>query len=242
MDVARGVTSRVTATPGNERDPVWAPDSRSLAFIARTEKDASLRRKGLRASDPETVCRVRGGSRRIHPGVLAAKRRDAPGAAAEPAEGRADGVGHAPERRKVGAGAERGPLRRAPAVARRALARLPVERVRAGRSLRRAVPPRRRPRPRLRDGRRPAEVASGRPGTLLHHARQPSDGGRGARAGERLDVSLPAELFEIRGLEAADDDDYAPSADGQRFLVKVPIEQDRKPTLNVVTNWTSLLR
>ena len=61
-------------------------------------------------------------------------------------------------------------------------------------------------------------------------------------AGERLDVSLPTELFEIRGLEGADYDDYAPSADGQRFLVKLPIEQDRTPTLTVVTNWTSLLR
>ena len=61
-------------------------------------------------------------------------------------------------------------------------------------------------------------------------------------AGERIDVSLPSELFEIRGLEGPDYDDYAASADGQRFLIKVPIEQDRKPTLTVVTNWTSLLR
>ena len=37
-------------------------------------------------------------------------------------------------------------------------------------------------------------------------------------------------------------DDYAPSADGQRFLVKLPVEQDRKAQLNVVTNWTSLLQ
>jgi hypothetical protein len=61
-------------------------------------------------------------------------------------------------------------------------------------------------------------------------------------AGERLDVSLPTELFEIRGLEGSGYDDYAPSSDGQRFLIKVPVEQDQKPVLNVVTNWTSLLR
>jgi hypothetical protein len=50
------------------------------------------------------------------------------------------------------------------------------------------------------------------------------------------------DLFEIRGLEGSGYDDYAPSADGQRFLIKVPVEQDHKPVLNVVTNWTSLLR
>ena len=61
MDVGRGVISRVTAAQGSERDPVWAPDGRSIVFIARDPKGATLRRKGLRASDPETV--IDGGSR-----------------------------------------------------------------------------------------------------------------------------------------------------------------------------------
>jgi dipeptidyl aminopeptidase/acylaminoacyl peptidase len=61
-------------------------------------------------------------------------------------------------------------------------------------------------------------------------------------AGDRLDVSLPTELFEIRGLQSSVVDDYAPSADGQRFLVKLPVEQERKTELHVVTNWTSLLK
>ena len=60
-------------------------------------------------------------------------------------------------------------------------------------------------------------------------------------AGDRLEVSLPLPLFEIRGLQGPDFDDYAPSADGQRFLVKLRVEQDRKPQLHVVTNWTSLV-
>jgi hypothetical protein len=61
-------------------------------------------------------------------------------------------------------------------------------------------------------------------------------------AGERVEVSLPAKLFEVHGLEGTGYDDYAPSADGQRFLVKQPVEQDRKPQLQIVTNWPSLLR
>jgi Tol biopolymer transport system component len=45
----------VTATPGNENNPVWAPDGRSLAFSADGDAGTAVRRKGLRASEPETV-------------------------------------------------------------------------------------------------------------------------------------------------------------------------------------------
>ena len=61
MDIARGVASRVTSASGTERDPVWARDGRSLAFIARTAKGPSLRLKGLRASDPERVIQAGAG-------------------------------------------------------------------------------------------------------------------------------------------------------------------------------------
>jgi Tol biopolymer transport system component len=36
VDVARGVASRVTNDPGNERDPVWSPDGRELVFDTAT--------------------------------------------------------------------------------------------------------------------------------------------------------------------------------------------------------------
>jgi hypothetical protein len=61
-------------------------------------------------------------------------------------------------------------------------------------------------------------------------------------AGERLEVSLPTRLFEIRGLQGAGYDDYAPSVDGQRFLVKQPVQESSKPQLQIITNWTSLVR
>jgi hypothetical protein len=59
--------------------------------------------------------------------------------------------------------------------------------------------------------------------------------------GDRLEVSLPADLFELRVFTQQILDDYESSADGQRFLVKLPVEQDRKAQLHVLTNWTSLL-
>ncbi len=57
---------------------------------------------------------------------------------------------------------------------------------------------------------------------------------------ERLEVSLPADLFELRVFQEQYLDDYEPSTDGQRFLVKLPAEQDRRPRLQVVMNWTAL--
>jgi hypothetical protein len=57
----------------------------------------------------------------------------------------------------------------------------------------------------------------------------------------RLEVSLPTELFEVQGLEGTGYDDYAPSADGERFLVKQAVEEGRQPRLQIVTSWTSLL-
>jgi Tol biopolymer transport system component len=36
--------------------------------------------------------------------------------------------------------------------------------------------------------------------------------------------------------------DYAPSADGQRFVMKVPVEDARPPSITVVLNWPALIR
>jgi len=58
---------------------------------------------------------------------------------------------------------------------------------------------------------------------------------------DQAEVDLPNPLFEIGALEGPDYDDYAPSADGQRFLVKQPIGESSKPRLQIVTNWPSLL-
>ena len=36
VDVARGVASRVTSDPGDERDPVWSPNGQELVFNTTT--------------------------------------------------------------------------------------------------------------------------------------------------------------------------------------------------------------
>jgi Tol biopolymer transport system component len=59
--------------------------------------------------------------------------------------------------------------------------------------------------------------------------------------GESLAVSTSTRLFGLRGRYEQGTDDFAPSGDGQRFLVKVPVQESVRPQLHVVTSWTSLL-
>jgi hypothetical protein len=58
--------------------------------------------------------------------------------------------------------------------------------------------------------------------------------------GDRLTVGPPTALFARAGLFPSEVlDDYTPTADGQRFLVKLPAQASEKRQLHVVTNWTS---
>jgi Tol biopolymer transport system component len=56
-----------------------------------------------------------------------------------------------------------------------------------------------------------------------------------------VEVGLPRPLFQLERY-LPDFFDYAPSADGQRFLVKMPVENTAGRRLQVVVNWPSLLR
>jgi Tol biopolymer transport system component len=50
FDVARGVASRLTTDPANERDPVWSPDSKELVFSSDAGEDQNLLRTSLLGS------------------------------------------------------------------------------------------------------------------------------------------------------------------------------------------------
>jgi Tol biopolymer transport system component len=240
MDVARGVTSRVTATPGDERDPVWSADSRSLAFIARGEGKNNLLRKGLRASDPETVLvdspdeDIPESFSRDGRTLLFLRRvvkDDSQTAWALPlVEGgepepiltsfRMDETQLSPDGRWVAyVSNESGRDEIYVEAFRREGDRVRVSTEGGGQ-------------PKWRgDGKELFYTTlDNRLAAVEVQA-----------AGDQLDVSLPTELFEIQGLQGTGFDDYSPSADGQRFLVKQPVEEGRAPRLQIVTNWTSLL-
>jgi Tol biopolymer transport system component len=240
MDVARGVTSRVTATPGDERDPVWSPDSRSLAFIARRDGVADLRRKGLRASEPETVLTDTPEedvpeSWSSDGGTLLFVRRTA---------GDEQSVWALP----LGGEGEAEPILSAtfrvdePQLSPdgRWLAYVSPE---SGRD-EVYVEPFRRDGSRVRvsvDGGGQPKWRGDSQELFFTSANSRLMASEIRRTGDRLEVDLPVELFEIRGLQGTGYDDYAVSADGQRFLVKQAVGADVKPQLHIVTNWTSLL-
>jgi Tol biopolymer transport system component len=55
--------------------------------------------------------------------------------------------------------------------------------------------------------------------------------------GREVSISLPKPLFDLRDFQP-DQDEYAPSRDGQRFLVKVPVEPLATQTpLQLILNW-----
>ena len=240
MDVARGVASLVTNRAGNDRDPVWSRDGRSLVFSAMGAEKGVLRRKGLRAADPETL--LTESADEDHPEywtrdeeTLLFVRRTADDAQSiwalslksgkvEPvfdARFRVDEPQLSPDERWLAyVSQESGrdevylePFRR------------------AGDRVRVSVDGGGQPKWRG-DGKELFYTATGH---LLMAAAVRT-------AGERLEVSLPTKLFEIRELQGTGYDDYAPSPDGQRFLVKVAVEETRKPQLQIITNWTSLVQ
>jgi Tol biopolymer transport system component len=240
MDVSRGIASRVTTAPGNERDPVWSPDSESLAFIARQGQNWSLRRKGLRASDQETVILHSPGQEQIpevwqRDGTILTDRRD-PVADEQDSVWAVPAGGGQPVQLLSGVHIDE------PQVSPdgRWIAYISRE----SRQDEVYVEPFRRPGNRVRvsprGGGQPKWRADGRELFFVTLANKLAVVNVQATA-DRVDVSLPTELFAVKSVQGAMYDDYAPAPDGQRFLVKIPAAQE-KPRLAVVTNWTSLLR
>jgi Tol biopolymer transport system component len=239
IDVSRGVASRLTSDPAIERDPVWSPDGQEVVFRLSKEGNHSLFRKGLGGEPASPVPGGRGAEgERVTPDswssdgkTLLYKTVDGTKVWALPLEGggeaevvlnleyRLDEPQISPGGRWLAYTSEESgewevyvqPFRR------------PGERVRVS----------------VDGGGQPKWRGDGK--ELFYAA---SDGqlmavdvGEGTAGPE---VSLPTALFEI-GDSNPVNDEYGVSADGQRFLVKVPIGGDEAEKIHVVTNWTSLL-
>jgi hypothetical protein len=69
------------------------------------------------------------------------------------------------------------------------------------------------------------------------------------RVDDRPEIGAPAPLFDLPRVPLAPEDEpaleehqYAPSSDGQRFLVRVPVGEAQLPPATVVLNWTAMGR
>lgn len=240
MDVARGVTSRVTATPSDERDPVWSPDSRSLAYIRRDGDGAALYQKSLRASDPETL-------------LLDSADEDVPESWSSDGQTIMIVRRTAEDAQSIWAIALAGD-----GEAQRILdAEFRVDEPQLspdGQWLAYVSPESDQDEVYLE----PFQREGNRVRVSLDGGGQPTWRGDSQELffttldgflmavdvrseGDRLEVSLPKDLFSLGRIEGTGYDDYAVSADGSRFLVKTPIGTDIEPQLQIISNWPGLL-
>jgi Tol biopolymer transport system component len=244
MDVARGVASRVTTGSGDERNPVWVPDGRSLIYSVLEDGETNLRRKGLRAGDPET--KLFDTEEHEYPESWSPDGRDL-------FYIRRANVTEATSLQSIWALNTESEGEPEPLVS----FGFTVDEPHVspdGRWLAYAsnesgqwevyVEPYRREGERIRvsvdGGGQPKWRGDGRElffagvnGDLMSAAFRAE--------GDRAEVELPTKLFELGGFLGPEYDDYAPSADGERFLVKVPVEEKQVVRMHVVTNWQSLL-
>jgi Tol biopolymer transport system component len=232
MDVSRGVTSRVTSAPGSETDPVWSPDGQELVYHA----GGNAFRQGL-------------GS-----GALAVPLSDA-GPAPWPESWSRDGEtllyvrssnsiwalplgGGGPPELVLETGFQLDEPHLSPDE--RWLAYISDE---SG-DWEVYIEPFGRPGERVRistdGGGQPKWRQDGRELFYASSHNMLMAVAVREEAGH-LEVGLPTELFEIPTVQRQQVDDYAVSADGQRFLVKTRVEATRDQRIHVVTNWPSLL-
>jgi Tol biopolymer transport system component len=234
VELSRGVPSRLTFDPADDRDPVWSPDGSRVAFTSARTQPQALFVKDVVGSGPETL--LREGPADLYPESWSRDGRTLfYQSSARLTEGRTgwmwtmDGeeaptpvvkTGFRVDELQVSpdgtllayASAESGryEVYLAPLVGRREKIRVSVE---GGGQ------------PKWRqDGRELFFVSQGK---LMAAA---------VTAGSELRVGLPTVLFDLEdGSEELDY--YAPEGSGRRFLVRLPPEHAQAASVHVVLNW-----
>jgi Tol biopolymer transport system component len=247
IDVARGVESRLTTDPANERDPVWSPDSQELVFSSDKGGDQDVVRIGIQGGSTASPLRTGvGATRGVRDIAECWARAGDTLVYTTIGEGRAiwtaalDGDRPPEPLLKSGFGIDE------PNVSRdgRWLAYISNESgryevyvepfKRRGEKLRLSANGGGQPRWRG-DGRELFYLSAG--GQLM------AVSVREVAAG--LEIGMPTVLVEAANLRAVvlgpDYDDYAVTADGRRFLVKSPVKREDRQRLHVLLNWPSML-
>jgi Tol biopolymer transport system component len=240
IDVARAVATRQTFDPATEGDPVWSPDGRELLFQSNRGGSFRLYRKALQDDAPASP--VGGDLGNVFPECWSAPAKAILYVTLGSAEGQAFGM------LPSDGGAK-------PETILKKSFRIDEPHISPdGRWLTYAsqesgqwevyVEPFRREGERVRvsteGGGQPRWRGDGKELFYVSPAGQLM--AVDVRAtGDRIDIGLPVALFS--GVIAdPTTDHYSATADGQRFLVPVPVGGNARMRIHVVTNWTSLLK
>jgi Tol biopolymer transport system component len=246
IDVARGVPSRLTTEPANDRDPVWSPDSQQIIYSSDASGDQNLLRKALQGSEAPAPL----------PGGIGQTPGDRDIAKDWVREGNTllyltlgpertlwkvslDGKG-SPEALVKGFQVDQphvSPDGRWLAYISQESGRWEVYIEPFGRQGERV-------RVSVNGGGQPRWRGDGK--ELFYLSLDGALMAVSVRAGAKsVEVGLPTTLVPPKDLQAVvegpDYSDYSVSADGQRFLVKRPAEGGETPRIHVLLNWPSLL-
>jgi Tol biopolymer transport system component len=239
LDLAHGALTRFTSDPGVESDPVWSPDGRRLAFTARGEgaPQLALFHKALGGGPAERVLPESAGWAFVEDwspdgGFLLY------GAGI----GGRDGLWAVPldgERKPFSL--LQGPFPKdEPQLSPdgRFVAYMAYEAGRFDVYVQEFPAPGARARFSAEGGAQPRWRGDGR--ELFYIAPDGTLMAVDVKAGAMLEPGIPRKLFST-GLGPPTDDQYAVTADGQRFLVLMPVDT-APPTITVVLNWTAGLK
>ena len=233
LELARGTTTRVTFDPANDVDPVWSPDGTALIFASDRTRQFTLFRKGLANNQPEGPLSAT--SENVMPEGFTP---DGKAVVYFRTAGTPVGYvwrldGSVPPQAILQTGYDIDELQVSPDG--RLLAYISAESGRFEVYLQPFGRSGEKVRVSTTGGGSPKWRADGK--ELFYVAPNRKLMSVWILPGSDVSISLPEPLFDLSDFQP-DQDVYAPSLDGQRFLVKLPVEPLATQTpLQLILNW-----